>query len=267
MNIFRKILIKISEIKKIFIERALIINYKKVDSIPKIKAGYVDIDAVAARYEASLRNISVPMLLRDLSIIDNFYFLEHECKKYADGLLDSAKLLDIGCGSGVYLKVFKREESPYKNIKYIGTEINEKFTQMSKKYLPEGEFITTFADNINLSDNSIDFVFCSSTLHYTLENWKKSLDEMKRVSKEFVAITRFPVAKYNKTFFVHQTVRGVNGAENHYFIVINRKELEEYFEKIGFEILKRDYSSQEYKIDGVDEKIVLIQYLLKKNGN
>lgn len=268
MNIIlRKILHKIGELRIIFIEKALIINYKRINNLPKIEAGYVDIDAVAKRYESSLKSSSLNQLLQDLSIKDNFYFLEQECKEYSENLPEGVKLLDIGCGSGVYMKVFKREESPFKNIEYIGTEIDKKFTDLSKKYFPDGKFITTFADKINLEGNSIDFVFCSSTLHYTLEKWKKSLEEMVRVSKKYIAITRFPVTKYNSTFHVHQTVRGLNGIENHYFIVINRQELENYFKYLGMKILKRDYSSQEYNIDGVDEKIILIQYLLEKNGN
>ena len=42
--------------------------------------------------------------------------------------------------------------------------------------------------------------------------------------------------------------------------------LENYFQQLGLKILKRDYSSQEFNIEGVDEKIILIQYLLEKNG-
>ena len=267
MNILRKILQKIGEFKKIFIEKALIISYKKVDHAPNVKAGYVDIEVVANRYESSLKSISPSQLMKDLSVFDNFYFLEQECKEYAEKLQGNSKLLDLGCGSGVYMKVFKRSGSPFEKIKYIGTEIDKRFSEMSKKYLPEGEFVTAFADEINLPDDSIDFVFCSSTLHYTLDKWKKSLEEMKRISKKYIAITRFPVTKYNDTFYVHQTVRGLKGSENHHFIVINRRELETYFGKLGLKILKRDYSSQEYKVEGVEEKIVLIQYLLEKNGN
>lgn len=261
-----KLLNKIIEIKKVILEKALIINYKKIDKLPKIKAGYVDIETVLKRYENSLKEVSVKALLKDLSIFDNFYFLEQECGEYVKQLPKKFKLLDIGCGSGIYSKVFKRKASPFSGCQYIGTEIDERFTSLSKKHLPKDDFIVSLAEKIDLGSNSIDFIFCSSTLHYTLNDWKKSLTELERVSKKYIAITRFPVTKYNDTFYVHQTVKGLYGTENHFFIVINRKELENHFEKLGLKILKRDYSSQEYSIESVDEKIILIQYLLEKKN-
>ena len=89
---------------------------------------------------------------------------------------------------------------------------------------------------------------------------------MARLTKKFVVIVRFPLTKFNKTFYVHQTVIGLDNVENHYFIVINRREFEEYLNKIGLIVLKRDYSSEEYNIEGITEKIILTQYLLKKVG-
>lgn len=246
------------------IGKALIIKYEKIEELPKIKAGYIDIETTAKRYEDSIKSFSVDRIFDDLSVKDNFYFIENECSDYFKNLNSKFKLLDVGCGSGLYSSVFHRNGSPFENTQYIGTEIDEKFVRTSKKYFPKDDFLVSYADKIALKDNTIDFIFCSSTLHYTLNDWKKSLKEFSRVSRKYVAVTRFPVTKYNDTFCVHQTVRGRSGTENHYFIVINREELEKYFEKIGLHVLKRDYSSQEYNIKGINEKIVLVQYLLGK---
>lgn len=262
MNILREI----NAFIRMIISRALIISYKKIEKSPEVRPDNFDIGVTINRYKDSLASISVPGLLDDLSIKDNFYFLEKECLGYFDTPKSDFKILDVGCGSGIYSKVFGRSGSLFQNAKYVGAEIDERFTTVSKKYLPEADFIVSAADDIALKDSSIDLVFCSSALHYTLDKWKKSLKEFARVSRKYVAITRFPVTKYNKTFYVHQTVRGRSGTENHYFVVLGREDLEKYFDSIGLKILKRDYSSQEYNVKGVDEKIILIQYLLEKNG-
>lgn len=267
MNMLNKILRKISELKKIFIERVLIINYEKIDDLPDIKAGYIDIKTVAKRYMFSSKGMNVEELLRQPPIRDSFYFLEIENRKYFKDISNSYKLLDVGCGSGVYAKVFKRLESIFKDIQYIGCEIEKEIVNVCKEINPENDFFVSYADNISAKNNEYDMVFCSGTLHYTLSNWKKSIEEMARVAKKNIAIVRFPVTKYNKTFFVHQNVKGINGTENHYFIVINRGELENYFLELGLKVVGRDYSLEEYNIEGVEEKIILVQYLLEKNGN
>jgi len=250
---------------RMIVNNALIIKYKKIDMSPEMKSGYVDISTTSKRYEDSLKSISVSQLLTDLSIKDNFFFLEQECADCVKGIGKDFKILDVGCGSGIYSKIFGRKGSLFEHAKYTGTEIDERFVNISKKYMSESNYIVSFADSIAMKNNSVELLFCSSTLHYTLDGWKKSVSEFARVSGKYIAITRFPVTKYNKTFYVHQTVRGKSGTENHFFIVINRGDLENYFKEIGLTIAKRDYSSQEYNINGVNEKIVLIQYLLEKN--
>lgn len=253
----------VSYIRMIFCG-ALIIEYEKVDKPSKTRANHTDIETIAERYENSLKSNNLYTLLSDLSVKDNFYFIEKECRNCIKKKKNNFTILDVGCGSGIYSKIFGRKGSIFEGAKYIGTEINEKLTGISKKYLPKHDFLLSYADNIALKKDSVDLAFCSSTLHYTLDDWKKSLLEFTRVSKKYIALTRFPVTKYNKTFYVHQTVRGKSGAEDHFFIVINREELEEHFKNNGMKILKRDYSSQEYDVKGIDERIVLIQYLLEK---
>lgn len=261
----RKLISKILQWKRISIDKVLIINYYKVDKIPKIEAGYIDVETVAKRYERSAKDLNLVKLLAETSVHDNFYFLEHECSKYWLNLPKNSKMLDVGCGNGFYSKAFKREDSPLKNLHYTGTEIAPEIVEVCKKYNPDCDFILSLADKINSKDDSFELVYCSSTIHYTLDKWKESIKEMARVSNKFIAITRFPISKYHKTFYVHQTVRGISGTENHFFIVINREEMENYFQCLGLKILKRDYSSEEYGVSGVDEKIMLVQYLLEKN--
>ena len=263
----RKIIKGLIDFKRITLDRALLVSYKKINSVPDIKAGYVDLKTVAKRYATSSEAMDTEKLLRQPPIRDSFYFLETDSEQHLKDSInnDQYKLLDVGCGSGIYSKVFKREDSIFKNIEYNGCDIDKEIIEVCKKINPEGNFFVSYADNISVDDNTYDIVFCSGTLHYTRLNWKKSVKEMTRVSKKDVALVRFPVTKYSETFFVHQSVKGINGGENHYFIVINRRELENYFAEIGLKIINRDYSLEEYNVEGVEEKIILVQYLLEKN--
>ncbi len=242
------------------------ISYKKIEKPHISKMGYIDINKVAKRYKKVDENANISDLLNNSSIRDAVYFLEKDCKDYSKDFKKVTKVLDVGCGTGIYSKIFRNRNIFNSNFKYTGTEISKAFVDICKKKNPKENFVISNADKINFKDKSFDLIYCSSTIHYTLDKWKESLDEMTRLTNKFVVMVRFPLTKFNKTFYVHQTVVGLDNVENHYFIVINRKEFEDYLNKIGLNILIRDYSSEEYAIEGVTEKIILTQYLLKKVG-
>jgi ubiquinone/menaquinone biosynthesis C-methylase UbiE len=243
------------------------INYQKISEPNMSGAGYVDIEAVAKRYNKVNEDIGKSELLKNSAVRDAVYFLEKDCIDHSEDFRKVGKVLDIGCGTGIYSKIFRKINIFGNNFKYIGTEINQIFVDICKKKNPKENFVVSYADKINFKDNYFDLVYCSSTIHYTLNKWKESLNEMARISNKFVVMVRFPLTKFNKTFYVHQRVSSLDGVENHYFIVVNRNDFEKYLEKIGLQIIKRDYSSEEYIIDGVGEKIILTQYLLKKVGS
>jgi SAM-dependent methyltransferase len=241
----------------------LVINYYRIDYAPKQRAGYTDIDSVVRRYRA-LGQESLEQLTSNQSIKDNLYFMEHECSEIYNSAPKNATMLDVGCGNGNYGIVFGRKGSPLANYSYWGSEIDKKLTDVCSEIYPDGHFIVSYADNINAANNQFELVFCSSTLHYTLGGWRDSVKEMSRVANRYLCLTRFPVTKYNDTFYVRQTVSGRTGKETHYFVVINRLVLEKYFNSLGFKVIHRDYSSEHYPVNGVEEKIVLVQYCLEK---
>jgi SAM-dependent methyltransferase len=255
-------------IKNIYFNKAIVIGYEKFeDAIPNPSVGYLDIAEVERRYDEQMKSFNIEEEIKNnASIRDNVFFLEKECGRYFFEKGDF-KLLDVGCGSGVYSKIFGREGSKTAKWQYAGTEIDEKLIEVCKKYSSKKIFFTSTSDKLEALDDSFDLVFSSGVMHYTLDCWKKSILEMRRVSKKYIAITRFPLAKFAATFYVKQTVRSISGTEVHYFICINRNEFEEFLKENGLSIVKRDYSLEEYTIKGIKEKIILTQYLLEKQPN
>jgi GT2 family glycosyltransferase/ubiquinone/menaquinone biosynthesis C-methylase UbiE len=269
INILMRIfLTPIFNIKVKYLDKAILINYEKYDGrIPNSRVGYLDIKEVERRYNQQMKNINIDLEVKNnASIRDNVFFIEQECLEYFKEK-NNFNVLDVGCGSGVYSKIFSREKSPTRSWNYFGTEIDDNLVKLCKKYSPQLEFFTSTSEQIKSVNDNFDLVFSSGVMHYTLDSWKESILEMKRVTKKYIAILRFPLAKYSDTFYVKQTVESVSGKETHYFICINRIDFEKFLHEQGLMVLKRDYSSEEYKIKGVKEKIILNQYLLEKYNN
>lgn len=244
----------------------LMIQYKKIDSLPQLENGYTNIEVTAKRYQRSAQNINKKQIFMSQAVRDNVYFIEHECNKYWSDTIKPLRLLDIGCGNGIYSKVFQWTNSALRKAHYTGSEVNEKIVEICKNTFPSKKFIVSLAQNISQPDNSYELVFCSSTLHYALSHWQEAIREMARVSNKYLIFARLPVSKYASNFYVHQVVQSAGGKENEFFIVLNRQTLENFFLSSGLKILTRDYSSEEYNIDGIGEKIILVQYLLEKGA-
>lgn len=254
------ILHKLNSLKRIFLNRELIIIYRKTSAVVDHAVGYLDIDTVAKRYYESTRQLSLKQLMTHSPVKDAVHFLIHN----RDSLIirKAGKILDIGCGAGAYSLIFSSSKLPFKKYTYHGCEISDKFVELGRMLYPQHKFFTSLAQNLQVKDRSYEVVFCSGTLHYTLTNWKKSISEMARVARDHIVITRLPVTKYHKSFNVEQSVMGISGKEKHYFQVFNLNELENEFIRNGLKVAARDYTSEEYPIIGVNEKIILNNYLL-----
>jgi len=241
----------------------MIVDYKKLDYVPKIKKGYIDIKEVGKRYESSAKNVTNDRLKEQFPVRDSLYFIN---KNFGDKALPKGKLLDVGCGNGLYSRIFSENGNPFRDLSYYGMEIDDRLVDVCRKVNPGKIFFCSTAQKIAAKNGEFDIVFCSSTLHYTLSYWKRAIKEISRVCKKYIIFTRHPVTKYNDSFYVAQTVKSITGTEHHFFVVTNRDELENEFRKNGLEIIDRDYTGEEYVVEGVTERIMLVQYLLKKKN-
>ncbi|WKZ25982.1 MAG: class I SAM-dependent methyltransferase [bacterium] len=248
------------------ISNVMLISYEKINAPKNGRTGYdFDMGNLLKRYQASIETkIKMDTLIKDNAVSENLFFLEKETIKHIGLIKRNSKFLDVGCGSGIYSKILTRNDSPFRHIKYYGCEINSEIVNICNKFNAKASFFVSFAEKVNKPDKYFDFILYSGILHYSQTGWKNVLKDMERVAKRYVYITRTPVTKRNKTFYVHQRVVGVDGIENHYFVVLNRDELENELVRNGFKIVVRDYSSEIFNVKGVEEKIVLVQYLLEK---
>jgi len=238
------------------------ITYKKVENINLSESGYTNIEEVSQRHaDTPIKSDDYKKNITE-AVKDFEYFINTECLSLFKTIKEPLKILDIGCGNGIYSYFFKHLIKI--RADYTGCEISDSMVRVCQKNNPKAKFFKSFADNINADDNKYNLVFCSSTLQYTIDRWKESLVEMKRVSNKYIALLRLPVSKYNKSCYVEQNISSSGYIEVNYFNLLNREELEKMFNRLKLKVIKRDYSSEEYKIEGIDEKIVLVQYLLAK---
>jgi ubiquinone/menaquinone biosynthesis C-methylase UbiE len=86
-------------------------------------------------------------------------------------------LLDVACGPGLLLKnAVEREVLAY------GIDISEIAIELSRSFVPNAKTLPGNSENLPFPDWKFDFVTCIGSLERFLDT-KKSLDEMKRVSK------------------------------------------------------------------------------------
>lgn len=101
-------------------------------------------------------------------------------------LKQGSKVLDVGCGKGFMLFDLFRQ---YPEIKVRGVDISEYAIENGhpgiKKFLSVGD-----ARNLEFEDNYFDLVISVNTVHnFDIEECKKSILELKRVSKKNVFLT------------------------------------------------------------------------------
>lgn len=169
------------------------------------------------------------------------------------GDIKNKKILDWGCGSGIYIKKLKKK---CKEIK--GFDISPEMVNIAKKLNPEIEIKVGSGIKIPFREK-FDIVFASLSIHY-LKDLNPVFKEIKRVLKKggiFIFSTGNPITKLgkkkeidgkkykvlgiknyftlNKTETIHESENGKKTKVFNYIIKI--KDVVSLSQKHGFEII------------------------------
>jgi 2-polyprenyl-3-methyl-5-hydroxy-6-metoxy-1,4-benzoquinol methylase len=82
--------------------------------------------------------------------------------------INEGKVLDIGCGTGLYLNDFDKNK-----FKIYGTDLNKSFLDEAKKLIPNGVFFNQDFLSINL-DINFNIILCISVVEYVPPSKLKS---------------------------------------------------------------------------------------------
>ena len=107
-------------------------------------------------------------------------FIWHGLEPLYDYALPREKVLDLGCGNGRLLQIFKEID-----INYTGTDSCEKLIEIAKKNYPSANFQVVDALNLPFPTNHFDKVYSVAVLHHipSEELRLKFLEGIKRVLK------------------------------------------------------------------------------------
>lgn len=96
------------------------------------------------------------------------------------------KVLDIGCGSGIFAEAFA-----VRNMHVTGIDSNPEMVAFAKDHVPDASFREGSAESLPFADKSFDIVFMGHLLHES-DTPGKVLAEARRVAKYRVAILEWP---------------------------------------------------------------------------
>jgi len=92
--------------------------------------------------------------------------------------LKGKNVLDLGCGSGIYTKIFLS-----KGAAVTGVDISRKMIEIAKTYAPEAKYLCQNMTKLTVPKSSFDIAVASLALQY-LTNWKPALKAVYRSLKK-----------------------------------------------------------------------------------
>ena len=89
------------------------------------------------------------------------YSIWPELKILGEYIKEGDKVLDLGCGNGRLLEIFKG-----RNVDYVGIDNSEKLIEIAKEKNPAFNFQVADALNLPFPDNYFDKIFSIAILHH-----------------------------------------------------------------------------------------------------
>ena len=124
----------------------------------------------------------------DQSDIEHIRALEFAWPFIRGRALSSA--LDVGCGTGRVFSWMKKQlhDEGHHIDRFVGVDPSENLLKIAKEKLPDCEWTLGDATNLPFEDNQFSVVTATGILHH-IENPRKAISEMFRVSKDIVIIS------------------------------------------------------------------------------
>ena len=123
---------------------------------------------------------------------------------------ENAKILDIGCGTGIALEYMKVK------IEYVGFDINQEYIDFAnKKYYGAGRFYCSDVNNFHQIEDNFDIVMAIGILHHLSDSESEKLIYMANnaLKKGGYFVMAEPVWTDNQSFlerFLMKQDRGTN---------------------------------------------------------
>jgi putative methyltransferase (TIGR04325 family) len=222
-------------------------HYKVVPEWRPSKEGTGTFDAVKRPAEAEL---DVPIVRDNLEALTRINASE-------------VTLLDFGCGNGHYQRILSAYPHTTK-WDYTGVDVNPAVVQWCRQTYLERQFETVEAGcPLPFPDNAFDVVLASGVLQY-IEDPRRTLAELHRVTRAYVLVSRLPTWKHQDSQIMVQHLQGAWGAEQYPLHVLNRARVEDLVGQAGFTVLECDYGSEFFTLPGIREPAIHLWYLLQK---
>lgn len=139
------------------------------------------------------------------------------------GKITGKKILDAGCGSGIYSKILAK-----KGAKVYALEISKKMVDLAKDYCKGDniQFKYGSIDKLPYKNNSFDIVLASLVIHY-LKNPEKAFEEFNRVLKKNGILI---FSTNNPSFTALEEIKSMRGKNK--MIIFNYFKRGKYYWKI-----------------------------------
>jgi SAM-dependent methyltransferase len=140
--------------------------------------------------------------------------------------MEHPSILEVGCGSGYYSRVFKRLLSiPFT---YTGLDYSEAMVALAQQEYPGHSFVQGDATALPFPDDSFDIVINGAALMHILD-YKGAIAESRRVAKSWCIFHTVPVLNKRETSMLTKKAYGCDVVE----ISFNKAEFESILAEHG----------------------------------